>query len=134
MTTLEQSLLEAADAFEKIAEEIDSDSKEACKSEDKSKSSESKDDKKDADSKDESKDDSKGQDSKDESKVKEIKEELGISDDLAEKVASADPSIVKLIKDMHHEIPVDSMGEVDSREKTASENEDPFGDFLSTPL
>ena len=128
MTTLEQSLLEAADAFEKIAEEIDSDSKEAGKDEDKSES------KSDSESKDESKDDSKGQDSKDESKVKEIKEELGISDDLAEKVASADPSIVKLIKDMHHEIPVDSMGEVDSREKTASENEDPFGDFLSTPL
>ena len=127
MTTLEQSLLEAADAFEKVAEELDS-------KDEKKEKSESKDDKKDADSKDESKDDSKGQDSKDESKVKEIKEELGISDDLAEKVASADPSIVKLIKDMHHEIPVDSMGEVDSREKTASENEDPFGDFLSTPL
>ena len=122
MTTLEQSLLEAADAFEKIAEEMDSDSKEATEDKDKDKD------------KEKPKDEDKGQDSKDESKVKEIKEELGISDDLAEKVASADPSIVKLIKDMHQEIPVDSMGEVDSREKTAADNEDPFADFLATPL
>ena len=140
MKTLEEELLEAADAFEKVAEELDSDSKEATDGEE-GKKEETDTGKEDANSESKSEgatkedNDKKGQDAKDESKVQEIKEELGISDDLAEKVASADPSVVNLIKSMHNEIPVDSMGVVDSREKTASDVDcDPFEEFLSSPL
>ena len=111
MKSLEQSLLEAANAFEKVAEEMDGNVEEKKDEEKKEKKEE-----------------------KDDEKVQEIKSELGISEDLAEKVASSDPSIVKYIKAMHQEIPVDSMGDTDTREKTASDDVDPFEEFLSTPL
>ena len=115
MKSLEQSLLEAANAFEKVAEEMDGNVEEK------------KDEKKDEEKKEK-------KEEKDDEKVQEIKSELGISEDLAEKVASSDPSIVKYIKAMHQEIPVDSMGDTDTREKTASDDVDPFEEFLSTPL
>lgn len=75
------------------------------------------------------------QDSPSAEKVAEIKEELGISEELAEKVASADPSVVELIKNMN-QTPVESMGDEDTREKTASADDesDPFEEFLMTPL
>ena len=67
-----------------------------------------------------------------ESDVAEISEELGIPAELAEKVASADPSVVEYIKNLNQ---VESMGGEDRREKTASELEDdPFAEFLSTPV
>ena len=124
MKSLEQSLLEAANAFEKVAEEMDGNVEEK------------KDEKKDEEKKDEKKDEEKKEkkEEKDDEKVQEIKSELGISEDLAEKVASSDPSIVKYIKALHQEIPVDSMGDTDTREKTASDDIDPFEEFLSTPL
>lgn len=68
-------------------------------------------------------------------KVAAIKEELGIQDDtLAEKIASADPTVLAHIQNLSQES-VESMGGEDLREKTASIDEDecPLGSFMSTP-
>lgn len=134
--SLENDLLAAADELEKTAMEMensvnmeDSEKKECSKEEPKVEEKkvsnpEEKAKKEDMD------------DSKDSEKVAALKEELGISDDnLAEKVASADPSVVEYIKNLN-QVPVESMGGEDTREKTAAElgEIDPFEEFLSTPL
>jgi len=67
-------------------------------------------------------------------KVESLQEELGIDSVLAEKVASVDPSVLEYIKKVSQET-VDTMGGDDSREKTASIDEDecPLGSFMSAP-
>ena len=133
MASLEQQLLDMADVLEKTAAE----SEESIPAEVKKDHEESESKKEE---KDEKKDDEK-EDKKDEKKdtkkeaVDSIKEELGIVDsELAEKVASSDSSVVEYIKELSR-VPVESMGDDDTRDKTASvEEEDPFGDFLATPL
>ena len=141
MISLEQQLLNMADVLEKTAAESEESMEDAMTPEAKEKheASESKEKEKEEEKEEDEEESSKEEDKKESPKkeaVESIKEELGISDDeLAEKVASSHSSVVEYIKELSR-VPVESMGEVDTREKTASEydDEDPFGEFLSTPL
>lgn len=139
--SLEQDLLKAADELEKTAMEMENNEKEESKSEEKAEEkSEAKPEEK-SEEKSEEKAEAKSEEKSEEKpaeseKTAQLKEELGITDDeLAEKVASADPSVVEYIKNLNQQ-PVESMGGEDTREKVASEDDesDPFGDFLETPL
>ena len=114
MLSLEERLLQAADEFEKVASEMEKETSEEKKEE--------------TPKKEETK-------VKDKEAVEKVKEELGVEDDeLAEKVASLDPKIQEYIRDLK-DSPVDSMGDFSEEGKTASETtEDPFLDFLSTPV
>jgi len=125
--SLEQDLLDAADQLEKTAAEMEETKKEEPKKEEK------KEPKKEEPKKEETpkKEEVPAVCSED---AENLKEELGISDELAEKVASVDPSVLEYIKNLN-QVPVESMGYEDSRDKTASEeDDDPFGDFLRSPL
>jgi len=135
--SIEQDLLKAADELEKIAMECEEPMKEEMSAKD-YKKEEKKESKKEEkkESKEHEKEESMSEEEKEEyaEKMASLKEELGIDSELAEKVASADPSVVEYIKNLRQE-PADTMGEEDTREKTASDEEScPLGDFMSTPL
>jgi septal ring factor EnvC (AmiA/AmiB activator) len=135
--SLENELLKAADELEKTAMEMEKVAESCDDKEETPKSEEIK-----VESKEEEKEPKKEEEKEEESeedkseKLAALKEELGISDDnLAEKVASADPSVVEYLKKLANEQQVESMGGEDTREKTASEDDvDPFTEFISTPL
>lgn len=146
--SLENDLLKAADELEKTAMEMENnmylEKKTEGKKEESKESKESKEEGKEAKSEEKSEESKKAKSKEEDEKdakaetVAALKEELGLSDDeLAEKVASADPSVVEYIKNLS-QVSVESMGGSDTREKTASSDDDddsdPFGDFLRTPL
>lgn len=126
MNTIEARLLSAADAFEKTAS--DSTKEETPKSSE-TLAEKNETDKKDSDTPSKKKEDSKPTDKA----IAAIEEELGIEDtSLAEKVASADPSVVEYIKKIS-QTPVESMGGTDDFSKRASDTSDecPLGSWLA---
>ena len=137
--SLEQDLLDAADQLEKTAAEIETNEKKETEAEEKKETpaEEKKEEKKEEEEKEEPKKETPKKEevsAKDSKETEDLKEELGISEELAEKVASVDPSVLEYIKNLS-QVPVESMGDDDTRDKTASvEDEDPFDDFLRSPL
>ena len=134
--SLEQDLLDAADQLEKTAAEIETNEKKETEAEEK-KETPAEEKKEEKEEKEEPKKETPKKEevpAKDSKETEDLKEELGISEELAEKVASVDPSVLEYIKNLS-QVPVESMGDDDTRDKTASvEDEDPFDDFLRSPL
>lgn len=130
MNSIVSRLLATADLLEKTASEAVAE--ESAKPAEGSKAEESKkDESKKEESKKEESDQKKPADAVSEEAVKALQEELEIDSELAEKVASSDPSVVALLKNKSMR-QVESMGEADRLDKTASEDLDPLTAWLMT--